>query len=83
MRLFGKALQQRRPVLDAVVGHAQQADMRSGSDQALLQILAKAVVDGESDDERSHARGYSDDRDAGNNADKGLSPLGAQVTSQR
>ena len=82
MRLFGKALQQRRPILDAVVGYAQEAYVRSGSDEALLQVLAKAVVDGQRDDERSHARGYSDDRNAGDDADERLAALGAQVAGR-
>ncbi len=82
MRLFGKAVEQRRPILDAVVGYAQKADMRGGPDEALLQVLAKAVVDGESDDERSHARGYSDDRNAGDDADESLAALGAQVAGR-
>ncbi len=82
MRLFGKALEQRRPILDAVVGYAQQADVRSGSDEALLQVLAKAVVDGQRDDERSHARRYSDNRDAGDDADESLAALGAQVAGR-
>ena len=82
MRLFGKTFEQRRPIFDAVVGYAQQADMRGGSDEAILQILAKAVVDGECDDERSDARGYSDNRDAGDDADEGLPALGAQVAGR-
>ena len=47
VRLLGKSVEQWRPIFDAVVGHAQQADVRRGSDEALLQVLAKAVVDGQ------------------------------------
>ena len=82
MRLFGEAIEQWRPILDAVVGYPQQADVRGRSNEALLQILAKAVVDGERDDERSHARGYSDDRDAGDDADESLAAFGAQVAGR-
>ena len=56
--------------------------MGGGADEALLQVLTKAIVDGERHDERSHARGYSDDRDAGDDADKRLSALGAEVAGR-
>jgi hypothetical protein len=82
VRLFGEAIEERRPILDAVVGHAQQADVRCGSDEAFLQVLAKAVVDGERDDERGYACGHSDYRDAGDDADKGLAALGAKVAGR-
>src|SRR6202035_3071186 len=82
MGLFGEAIEERRPVFDAVVGDAEEADVGGGSDEALLQVLAKAVVDGEGDDEGSHAGGYSDNRDAGDDADKRLAALGAQVAGR-
>src|ERR1022692_2419328 len=47
VRLFGEASEQGRPVFDAVVSDAEEADVGGGSDEALLQILAKAVVDSE------------------------------------
>ena len=62
--------EQRRPIFDAIVGHAEQAYVGGGTDKALLQVLAKAVVDGQRDDERGHARGHSGDRDASDDADE-------------
>ena len=53
-----------------------------GSDEAILQILAKSVVDGQCDDERGYAGGYSGNRDAGDDADEGLAALGAQVAGR-
>jgi len=71
MRLFGKAIKQRWPVLDAVVGYAQQADMRSRTDEALPADPDESRCSyGQRDDERSHARGHSDNRNAGDNTDK-------------
>src|SRR5258706_15412433 len=82
MRLFRQPIKQRRPIPDAVVGDPEQADVRRGSDEALLQILAKAVVDGERNDERGHTRSYPDNRDASNDPNKRLPPFGAQVAGR-
>ncbi len=51
--------------------------MRAGSDEALLQILAKPVIDGEGDDERGDSGGDSEHGDAGDDADEGLPPFRA------
>src|SRR4029077_2410875 len=49
------------------------------SEQALLQVLAESVVDGQRDDERCHARSHSDDGDGCDHADDSLPPLGAEI----
>jgi hypothetical protein len=82
MRLLGEAVHERGPVLDAVIGDTLQADVRSGTQQALLEVLAKAVGDGHGDYERGHARGDSGDGDASDDADEGLAALGAQVAGR-
>ena len=82
MRLFGEPIHQRRPVLDAVVGNALQADVGSGAQQALLQVLAKAIGDRHRDYERGHARGNANDGNAGDDADEGLPSFGAQVAGR-
>ncbi len=82
VRLFRKSIEQRRPILNAVVGYAKQADVRGRSDQSLLQILTKAIIDRERDDKRSHARRYPYNRNAGDDADKRLTALGAQVAGR-
>ena len=53
--------------------------MRSRTEQTLLKILAETVVDGQRDDERSHAGRNSGNRNAGDHTDKGLAALGTQV----
>ncbi len=80
VRLLLQSREQRLPVANAVALHAQQIDVRGRAQQAVLQVLAKSVVDGQRDDERSHARGHSDDGDDGDDADDGLAPFGSQIT---
>ncbi len=77
VRLLGETGEERGPVFDAVVGDAEETDVRSGTDEALLQVLTEAVVDGESDDERGDAGGDTKDGDAGDDADEGLSSFGS------
>src|SRR5271165_2371123 len=81
VRLFGKTFEERRPIFDAIVGDAEQADVRGGSDEALLQVLAKSIVNGEGDDERGDTGGDSEDGDAGDDADEGLTSLRTQISS--
>ena len=76
---FVKLGQQRLPVADAVGFHAQQVDVRRRAEQAVLQVLAKAVVDGQRDDERGDAGRDSDDRDDGDDADDGLAAFGPEI----
>jgi hypothetical protein len=72
VRLFFQTREQRLPVADSVALNAQQIDVRGRAQQAVLQVLAKAVVDGQRDDERGHAGRHSDDGDDGDDADDGL-----------
>jgi hypothetical protein len=44
-------------------------DVRGGADEALLQVAAHAIGDGQRDDERSDAGGDSEDGDGGDEAD--------------
>ena len=79
VRQSAQAREQRTPVADAVAGDAHQQDVRSGTDEALLQVAAHSVGDGQRNDERGHARSHAYDGDGGDNADHGLSPLGPQI----
>ena len=54
--------------------------MRHRTEKAILQVLAKAVVDGQRDDERGDSGGNSNDGDEGDDPDDGLPPLGPQVS---
>src|ERR1700680_1210580 len=81
MRLLRKTVQHRRPILDAIVRDAHQADVRSRTQQTLLQVLANPVVDGQRHNQRSYTRRHPRNRDARDNADKGLAPLGTQVSA--
>jgi hypothetical protein len=82
VRLFRKTFEERRPIFDAVISYAEQADVRGGSNEALLQVLAKSIVDGEGDDERGDAGGDSEDGDAGDDADESLASFGTQVAGR-
>src|SRR5215471_9989040 len=79
MGLMRKPLHQRRPIFDPMVRDALQADVRSRSKQPLLQILAESVVDGESDHERRNTGRNTGNGDSGDDADKRLPALGAEV----
>ena len=80
MRLLLQSRKQVLPVADAIAFDAQQVDVRSRTEQALLQVLAKSVVDGQRDDERSDARRDSDNGDDGDDPNDGLAPFGPQIT---
>ena len=81
MGLFRQPVHERTPVADPVTLNAKQIDVRGGAEQAVLEILAKSIVDGERDDKRGHAGGDSGDGDAGDDANDGLAPFGAEVAS--
>ena len=53
--------------------------MGSRPEQAVLQVLAKAVVDSKCNDEGSHARSDAQDGNDRDQADNGLAPFGAEV----
>jgi len=72
---------QRTPVADAIAFDAEEADVGGRTKQAGLQVLAKTVVDGERDDERSDSGGDASDGDGGDEADDGLPSFCAKVTS--
>jgi hypothetical protein len=67
------------PVADAVGLDAHELDMSTGAEEAVLNVAAHAVGDGEGDDEGSYTGGYASDGDGGDHADNGLPPLGAEV----
>ncbi len=79
MRKLFQPLLQRRPVVNAVVFHAHQVDVRSGAEQTFLQILAKSIVDGERNDQRGDAGGNSQHGDGGDDSDDRLAALGAKI----
>src|SRR5205823_9430040 len=64
----------------AVGLHAQQIDVSGGAEQALLQVLAESVVNGERDDERGHAGSDAQDRNNGDDANDRLPSFCAQIT---
>ena len=76
-----ETFEQRGPILDAVALHAQQADVGGRTEQTLLQVLPKPVVDSKRDDQRSYTRRYPQDGDRGDHADERLPALGAKITS--
>lgn len=53
--------------------------MGSRAQQAVLKVLPEAIVDGESNDERSHARRHSDDGNDRNQSDNRLAAFGAEI----
>jgi hypothetical protein len=67
------------PVADAVAGGAHEVDVGGGADEAVLQIAAHTVGDGQGDDEGGYAGGYSDDGDDGDEADDCLAASGAEI----
>ncbi len=82
MRLLRQPVHKCRPLFNSVVGNPLQADMRSRTQEPLLQILTKAVVDSQRHDQRRHARSNSDHGNAGDDADKRLPPFGAQIAGR-
>src|SRR5690348_414788 len=80
MWLVRKPLHQRRPVLNPVVGDSLQADMGSRTEQPLLQVLAKSVIDCQSYDKRRNPGGDSRDRNPGDDSDKRLTALSAKIS---
>jgi hypothetical protein len=81
MRLLRQAVHERGPVFDAVVGDALQGDVRRGSQQALLEVLTKSVIDSEGDDERGDSGSDSDNGDAGDDADESLAPFRTEIAA--
>ena len=79
VRLRAQALLEVSPILDAVTLHAQEIDVGSRPEQAVLQVLAKAVVDSQRNDERSHARSDAQNGNDRDQADNGLAPFGTEV----
>ena len=79
MRLALHFFQQSTPLSNAIALRALQADVSGGCEQAVLQVLAKAVGDGEGDDTRRDSGGHSDDGDDGDHSNYGLTALGSQV----
>jgi hypothetical protein len=49
------------------------------AEQSILQILAKSVVDGKGDNQRSHSRGDSGDRNTCDDAYKRLATFCAEI----
>src|SRR5262245_13905801 len=80
MGLFLQTGEQVPTIVYAVVFHTLQLHVRLRAQQLLQQVALKARVDVKSDDHRRNARGDPDDRNRGDDADDGLSPLGAKVT---
>src|ERR1700680_2554018 len=56
--------------------------MRSRAQQPILQILSESIIDGKSNDQRSHPGSDSSDRNPGDHADNGLAALCAEVASR-
>jgi hypothetical protein len=82
VRLLRKAIHERLPIFDAVALDSQQVHVGSRTEQTVLQVLAEAVVDGQSDDEGGYSGGHTQDRNAGDDADDSLAALGAQVAGR-
>src|SRR5579864_2527002 len=79
MWLFLQSLHQRTPIANAVVHGAQQINVGGRSQQAILQVLSKTIINSERDDERSNSGCNSSDRNSRDYAYNGLLALGAQI----
>src|SRR5882724_1349672 len=78
---MSQALQEALPVADSVALHAQEINVGSRAQQAVLQVLAEAVIDRESDDEGRHTGGHAKNGNDRHQTDDGLAALGAEVAS--
>jgi hypothetical protein len=65
VRLLGESLEERTPVADAVACGAHELYVCECTDEALLEVSAHAIGDGEGDDERSNSGGDSERGDYG------------------
>ena len=81
MPLFCQPIHQRMPIFDPVALNQQQIYVGGRTEQPILKILAKSVVDSERHHERSHTCRNPGDGNAGNDTDDSLAPLGAEVAS--
>src|SRR5271157_5679293 len=71
--------EQRLPVADSVGFDAQQIDVGCGTEETVLQVLAKSVINGQRDDERGDTGRDSNNRNDSNDSDYGLAALGPQI----
>jgi hypothetical protein len=79
MRLLRQFIEQRTPIVNPVALHSQQTDVCRRTQQSRLQVLAKAVVDGQRDDQRRHSRGHSKDGNTRDDADERLAAFGPKI----
>ena len=63
VRLGGEVLEERTPVADAVACGAHELYVGEGADEALLEVAAHAVGDGQGDDERGDSGGDAEGGD--------------------
>jgi hypothetical protein len=76
-------LGQRAPVFDAVAGlFLEDGHVGGGAEQAPLQRVPEAVVDGEGDDERHDAGGHAGHGDEGDDGEDGLLSLGLEIAER-
>jgi hypothetical protein len=80
MRLLFEFIESRLPVGDSIGLNAHEADVRGGTEKALLKILTESVVDGQRDDERCDTGGDSNDGDGGDDADDSLAAFGSKIS---
>src|SRR5208337_2403761 len=79
VRHLAQTRQKRPPVRNALPINLHQLHMGARAEQLILQVAPHAVGNGESDDERCHARRHAGDGDGRDDADHRLPPLGFQV----
>src|SRR5215467_16079710 len=79
MRLLLQSCHQRSPVANAVTHGSQQIHMRRRSQQAILQVLPKSVVNREGNDQRRNSGGHAGDGDSRDHANDGLLALSTQI----
>jgi hypothetical protein len=82
VRLLGEVLEERTPVADAVAGGAHEFYVGEGADEALLEVAAHAVGDGEGDDERGDSGGDAEDGDPSHQTDDCLTASSSKVTGR-
>jgi hypothetical protein len=73
-------VEQWTPIANAIALRTFEAHMSSRSQQTILQILAKSIVDCEGDNQRRNSSRDSDDGDGRDHSNHGLAALGSQVS---
>ena len=80
MRLPAKALEKWLPVPNTVILYTDQINVGGGTEQAVLQVLTKTIVDGESDHQRGNPGSDPSYGNTGDDADHGLPAFRPEIS---